>query len=101
VLIGEVVGPPGFDPKPALTGLKPAFLRCYNEARLLTPTLHGKLGLQIQVSESGLVTLVTAAPGGQASDPGMLACIGDATKAVGFPKPGGNATINVPLVFKP
>lgn len=101
MLIGDIIGPPQFDPKPALTGLKPQLLRCYSDARLLTPSLHGKLSLRIQVSESGLVTLVAAMPGGTANDPGLVACIGDAAKTASFPKPGGTAIITVPLVFRP
>jgi hypothetical protein len=56
--------------------------------------------LQLRVNEAGAVVSTEASPGGQANDPGLLACIGDALKSVTFPKPGGTAVITVPLVFR-
>ena len=40
------MGPPGFDPNPALEALKPGMLKCYTDARILVPDLHGKLALE-------------------------------------------------------
>jgi hypothetical protein len=101
VLVGDIIAPPKFDPKEALENLKPELLRCYNETRSLTPTLRGKLVLKIKVNEAGAVTGTDAQPGGSANDPGLVACISDAVKPATFPKPGGMATITVPLIFKP
>jgi outer membrane biosynthesis protein TonB len=101
VLVGEVLSPPSFDPKPTLDGLKPELLSCYNRARQQAPALHGKLKLRINVNEGGSVLLVEAEPGSSAADPGLVACMGEAIKAAHFPKPPGMATITVPLVFRP
>jgi hypothetical protein len=100
VNVGDVIGPPHFDANTTLTELKPALLRCYNETRTLIPDLHGKLTLRLRLNETGAVTSTEANAGGRANDPGLLACIGDAMKATTFPKPGGTATITVPLVFR-
>jgi hypothetical protein len=100
VNLGDVLGPPTFDAKTTLTAMKPALLHCYNETRVLVPDLHGKLTLRLRLNETGLVTATEAEPGGRANDPGLLGCIGDAMKTATFPKPGGTATITVPLVFR-
>lgn len=101
VLIGDIVAPPSFDPKPALVSAKSELLGCYNKARQATPSLHGRLTLRINVNETGKVMLVDAAPGGSVDDPALVACLSDALKAVTFPKPAGLATISAPLVFRP
>jgi hypothetical protein len=101
VIVGEIIGPPKFDPKAALTTLKPDLLRCYNETRTLIPALRGKLTLTVKINDTGAVTSTEARAGGQANDPGLVACIGDAMKGATFPRPGGSATMTVPLVFKP
>jgi hypothetical protein len=101
VLIGDIVAPPTFDPKPALTALKPELLRCYSETRLLTPDLHGKVTLQITINENGSVRAIRPLPGGEANDPGLVACIRDAAKVlITFPKPGGAVVLVVPLEFR-
>ena len=101
VLIGDIVAPPSFDPKPALVSAKSELLGCYNKARQATPSLHGRLTLRINVNETGKVMLVDAAPGGSVDDPALVACLSDALKAVTFPKPAGLATVSAPLVFRP
>jgi outer membrane biosynthesis protein TonB len=73
---------------------------CYQRARARNPSLHGKLKLRIVVNEAGAVQSVHGEPGGSADDPALVACIGDAMKEAKFPKPGGTATIVVPLVFR-
>jgi len=100
VSMGDIIGPPSFDPKPALVKLKPEILRCYTETRQVFPDLHGKLMLRIKINEAGAVTGTDAVPGGTANDPGLLGCIGDVIKGATFPKPGGLATITVPLVLR-
>ncbi len=100
VIVGEIVGPPGFDPKPTLTQIKPELGRCYDETRALVPGLHGKLTLQLRLNGAGDVVETTGLPGGTANDPGLVGCIADAMKGSSFPKPGGTATITVPLVFR-
>jgi TonB family protein len=95
------VAPKGFDPKPALTGLKPDLNECFAKARAARPELHGKVKLRIVVSEAGKVQNVTAAPGGTVDDPTLLACVTETVKAAQFPKPPGTATATIvaPMVF--
>lgn len=100
VLIGDIVAPTSFDPKPAIVSAKSELLACYNKARQATPSLHGRLTLRINVNETGKVMLVDAAPGGSIDDPALVACLSDALKAVTFPKPAGLATVSAPLVFR-
>jgi hypothetical protein len=101
VLIGDIVAPPSFDPKPAIVSAKEELVACYNKARQTTPSLRGKLMLRINVSETGKVMLVDAASGGTANDPVLVACLSEALRAVTFPKPNGLATISAPFVFRP
>lgn len=100
VLVGEIVAPKGFNPNPVVKAMKPRMLDCFNKARATNPELHGRLTLHVQVNEAGKVLTVDGDPSGKAYDPALVGCIGDAMKAnAHFPKPGGMATINVPLVF--
>jgi hypothetical protein len=101
VLVGEIVAPPSFDPKATVVAAKPQLLICYNQARQVTATLRGKLKLRVNVNEAGSVVRVDAEDGGSANDPTLLSCLGDAIKALHFQKPGGMATVTVPLVFRP
>jgi hypothetical protein len=91
-----------------MDSLKPDMLACYNKARQNNPSLHGKLKLRITINEAGSVLLVDADPGAAgspdspvATDAGLVACLGEAIKAVHFSKPGGTATVTAPLVFRP
>jgi hypothetical protein len=102
VLIGEINAPKSFNPRPAVEALTGQLVGCYNQARAAKPDLHGKITLQISVNEAGAVLSVDAAPGGHANDPALVRCIEAAMKAdAHFPKPGGTATVNAPLVFRP
>jgi hypothetical protein len=102
VLVGQINAPKGFDPRPTLEGLSGQLVDCYNKARAGNPDLHGKVTLQINVNEAGTVLSIDAAPGGHANDPTLVACIADAMKSgAHFPRPGGMATVNAPLVFRP
>jgi hypothetical protein len=94
------VAPKHFDPKPTLESLSLDLVGCYQRTRARNPSLHGKLKLRIVVNEAGAVQSVHGEPGGSAYDPALVACIGDAMKDANFPKPGGMATIVVPLVFR-
>jgi hypothetical protein len=81
---------------------EPQLLSCYNQARASNASLHGKLKLRIQISETGTVLSVAAEAGGSANDPALVACIGEAMGGAGrFPKPTGTATVIAPLVFRP
>jgi len=102
VLIGEINAPKSFDPRPTVEALSGQLVDCYNKARAADPDLRGKVTLQINVNEAGAVLSVDAAPGGHANSPSLVMCIGDVMKASAhFPKPGGMATVNAPLVFRP
>jgi hypothetical protein len=99
VLVGDIVSPPKFDPKPAIVAIKGDFVACYDQARRGNPNLHGKLNLQITVNELAAVTHVDGL--GPAADPALVACLSDALKQAHFPKPPGVAIITAPLVFRP
>jgi len=102
VLIGEINAPKTFNPRPTVEALSSQLVDCYNKARAADPDLRGKVTLQINVNEAGAVLSVDAAPGGHANSPSLVMCIGDVMKASAhFPKPGGMATVNAPLVFRP
>jgi hypothetical protein len=100
--VGDINAPKTFNPKPTVDGLRPQLVDCYNKARAARPDLHGKITLRIQVNEAGAVLNVDADPGGHAFDPTLVSCIADMMKASAhFPKPGGAAVVNAPLVFRP
>jgi hypothetical protein len=102
VLIGEINAPKSFNPRPTVEALSSQLVDCYNKARGADPALRGKVTLQINVNEAGAVLSVDAAPGGHANSPSLVMCINDLMKASAhFPKPGGMATVNAPLVFRP
>ncbi len=101
VLIGEIPAAKHFDPKQAIEDSKPALLECYNRARASAPGLSGKLKMRIVINEAGSAIAAEPEPGGSANTPALAACVGEALKAVTFPKPGGSATVVAPLVFRP
>ncbi len=104
VIVGDINAPKSFDPKPTLVALKPKLLDCFNQARAVTPGLHGKLTVRIVVNEAGtaLSAEADATPGQGAYDPVLVKCIDGVVKAgVKFPKPGGMATVSAPLLFRP
>jgi hypothetical protein len=101
VLVGDINAPPGFDPKPAIVALKPKLLDCFNQARAGNPFLHGKITVRILVNEAGAGLGAEADPGGHAYDPVLVKCIDGVVKDAKFPKPGGQATVSAPLVFRP
>ena len=91
-----------FNPRPTVEALSSQLVGCYNKARAADPDLRGKVTLQININEAGAVLSVDAAPGGHANSPSLIMCIGDVMKAgAHFPKPGGIAIVNTPLVFRP
>jgi hypothetical protein len=102
VFIGEINSSKTFDPRPTLEGFSSQLVDCYNHARATHPDLRGKVTLHVTVNEAGAVLSVDAAPGGHANDATLVACINDAMKVgAHFPKPGGMAVVNTPLVFRP
>jgi len=102
VFIGEIRSSKTFDPRPTLEGFGSQLVDCYDKARATHPELRGKLTLHVNVNEAGAVLSVDAAPGGHANDPTLVACINDTMKdGAHFPRPGGMATVNAPLVFRP
>jgi hypothetical protein len=101
VLVGDILAPKKFNPKPVVESVKPAMLDCYNQARAANPALHGKLRLRIQVNEAGTVIAVDSEKGGAADDPALVACLGGVLRQARFPKPGGVATVIAPMVFSP
>jgi hypothetical protein len=82
-----------------MDALQSQMLDCYNEVLANNPSVHGKLALRVQVNEAGAAIAVDAAPGGSAADPALVACLATVIKGTTFPKPGGLATVLVPMVF--
>ena len=102
VMIGEINAPKTFHPRPTIEALSSQLVDCYNKARATNPDLRGKVTLQIDVNEAGAVLSVESAPGGHANSPSLVMCINDLMKASAhFPKPGGMAIVNTPLIFRP
>ncbi len=101
VLVGEIPGTKKFDPRPVVDANKAALVDCYNQARASRPDLAGKLKLSVVVNQAGSAVAVEAEPGGSANDARLVECLRGALQAVRFPKPGGMATVVVPLLFRP
>jgi hypothetical protein len=102
VLIGDIAGTKKFDPKAAVTGLQQPMLDCYNKARGAKPALHGKLKLRVVVNDTGTAVNVTPDPADElGKDETLVTCLSDALHTAHFPKPGGMATVTVPLLFRP
>jgi hypothetical protein len=100
VLLGDIVAPKSFNPKPTLVSLESNFVTCFNQARAKNPDLHGKLSLRLVLNESGSVLTTTSDGTGSANDAGLVSCLGEVLKGAKFPKPGGTATVSVPMVFR-
>jgi TonB family protein len=99
--MGEVVSPANFNVTSTLNDLVlPQLTSCYTDALAATPGLHGKMLVSFNVSEQGVVTSATETKS-TTNNPALFACIQAALIATTFPKPGGTATVNVPLVFRP
>jgi hypothetical protein len=99
VIIGDIAAPKQFNPKPTVDALQTQIGDCYNQVLANNPAVHGKLALRVQVNEAGTPIAVEAAPGGAADDPALVACLSTVIKGATFPKPGGLATVLVPMVF--
>jgi TonB family protein len=101
VRIGDVASPPNFDVTGTLRELVlPQLTSCYSDALAASPGLHGKMVLSFEVNEQGVVTSATELKS-TTNSPSLFACIKAAVIATAFTKPGGTATVNVPLVFRP
>jgi|HubBroStandDraft_3_1064219.scaffolds.fasta_scaffold458471_1 hypothetical protein len=101
VLIGDIASAKSFDPKPVVVAVQQQLLDCYNKARGANPELRGKLRMRVVVNDAGVVVSATPEPGDLAKDDGLTSCISDVAKATHFPKPGGMATVTLPLLFRP
>ncbi len=102
VLIGDIAGTKKFDPKAAVNGIQQSMLDCYNKARGAKPALHGKLKLRVVVNDTGAAVNVTPDPADElGKDETLISCLSDAFHQAKFPKPGGMATVTVPLLFRP
>jgi hypothetical protein len=101
VVFGDIASAKSFDPKPVITSLQQQFLDCYNKSRGANPELRGKLRLRLVVNDTGTVVNVQPEEGGLSTETALIACLGDAAKSGHFPKPGGMATVTVPMLFRP
>ncbi len=101
VVFGDIASAKSFDPKPAVASLQQQFLDCYNKSRGANPELRGKLRLRMVVNDTGTVVNVQPEEGGLSTETALIACLTDAAKSGHFPKPGGMATVTVPMLFRP
>lgn len=99
VTIGDITSPSTFDPKSLLDDALPRLRECYAAALKVTPSLHGKMMVRVVVNEAGKVTNVEEDKS-TTKDAGLFECVKTALSPIAFPKPGGMATILVPLKFK-
>jgi TonB family protein len=99
--MGDVASPPSFDVTTTLRDLVlPQITSCYLDAVAASPGLHGKMLVSFDVNNQGTVTSAMETKS-TVNSPTLSACIKSALLATVFPKPGGTATVNVPLVFRP
>jgi len=77
----------------------PKFQQCYADAAKKNPNLRGKMLVRFVVNEAGVLTNVEEASS-TTKDPALFACIKSAISAITFPKPGGVATVTLPLKFR-
>ena len=102
VLIGDIAGTKKFDPKATVNGIQQSLLDCYNKVRGGKPALHGKLKLRVVVNDTGSEVNVTPDPADElGKEDALVSCLSDAFHQAHFPKPGGMATVTVPLLFRP
>ena len=100
VTLGEIFGPATFDVKTTLTKAIPDFRSCYVASLRASPGLHGKMTVSFVADESGKVTRVDPVKS-TTNDPPLFECVKRVLLATTFPKPGGIATVTVPLKFRP
>ncbi len=102
IMIADIASAKSFDPKATVVSIQQKLLDCYNKARGADPDLHGKIRLRMVVNQSGTVVNVTPEPADPlAKNDTLVSCINDVMTATKFPKPGGMATVGVPLLFRP
>jgi hypothetical protein len=101
ILIGDIASAKSFDPKATLLSIQQQLLDCYNKARGANAELRGKLKLRLVVNDAGTVVNADAEPGGLSAEEGLVSCLGGVARATHFPKPGGMATVTVPMLFRP
>jgi hypothetical protein len=99
VLLGEIAATKKFDPSGTVRDLLPDLLACYRAVLKKGLPVHGKLSLRVVVNEQGATQSATALPGGRATDPLLVSCVADVFTRATFSKPGGTATVVVPLLF--
>jgi hypothetical protein len=99
VLLGEIAATKKFDPSGTVRDLLPDLLSCYRAVLKKGLPVHGKLSLRVVVNEQGATQSATALPGGRATDPSLVSCVADVFTRATFSKPGGTATVVVPLLF--
>jgi hypothetical protein len=101
VLIGDIAKAKSFDPKAAIASIQDGLLSCYNKERGGKPELRGKLKMRAIVNQAGTVVDAEPEEGGLSKEAGLVDCVTVILKATPFPKPGGMATVTIPLLFRP
>ncbi len=100
-MFGDIASAKSFDPKATLNGLQDQLLACYNKERGAKPELRGKLRMRAIVNQAGAVVNAEPEEGGLSKETGLVDCVTVTLKAATFPKPGGMATVSIPLLFRP
>ena len=101
ILFGDIASAKSFDPKATLLTIQDQLLACYNKERGAKAELRGKLKMRLVVNDVGTVVNAEPEQGGLSTEADLVACIGGAIRAAHFPKPGGMATVSVPMLFRP
>jgi hypothetical protein len=84
--------------KTLLADALPKFRDCYATALKTNASLRGKMLVRFVANEAGKVTTVEEASS-TTKDPALFACIKGVLTSTAFPKPGGMATVTLPLKF--
>jgi hypothetical protein len=79
---------------------RPAFKRCYEDARAQAPNLRVRLRLRIVIEGSGKISRATD-EGSELPHDGVRACIADVLRRATFPRSGGPTHAIVPFNFVP
>ena len=79
---------------------RPAFKRCYEDARAHAPNLRVRLRLRIVIEGSGKISSATD-EGSELPHDGVRACVSDVLHRVTFPRSGGPTHAIVPFNFVP
>jgi hypothetical protein len=85
--------------KALVTDALPKLRECYLTALKGAPALRGKMMVRFVANESGKITNIEEAAS-TTQNPALFDCVKGIIAAIPFPKPGGTATVMLPIKFK-